>query len=480
MTKQPQPSAEALEAAQWLFHQGERTAIAYEDCDDIARVIDRFAERICEQRVYAETERCAQVALEYRDEADAGRHPSFGDPDHSMGKGYAANLIAKRIRAPAERPAPPPLPNTWARTPACNIQEDGFCTTHQTANMAECANAEMRPAPVRPQQQSEVDQLGKALCKLQGDYNAVVSALQEVMRYYPTSQDAFPKYAELVELRPSGQPRPTVPPTGRVELGERSNIAPQPETLETWAAGLSLAEVARIEAEAFLRGRAVGEKYGPQISQSATPPSPPAVVDYTERARLFANQTYTGPDAYARYRKALADEFSAVASEHQAEIARLRKELAEVGDEAGRLAAQYQALLGIIDSLRVADDANAKAALLARLREPGRGIDRRRPTRALQSRPPSRQPLHIPGLRLLRAGIARSNARRPRRHYGEADMTEQDPRDQTGMLRYYGIITDCRSASDGDCFWKECPQLRDGEPHKTGRHCPLDIKSEDR
>jgi hypothetical protein len=33
----------------------------------------------------------------------------------------------------------------------------------------------------------------------------------------------------------------------------------------------------------------------------------------------------------------------------------------------------------------------------------------------------------------------------------------------------------CRACSDGECFWSECPQLRDNEPHATGRHCPLDI-----
>jgi len=26
--------------------------------------------------------------------------------------------------------------------------------------------------------------------------------------------------------------------------------------------------------------------------------------------------------------------------------------------------------------------------------------------------------------------------------------------------------------SDGECSWANCPQLRDGEPHKSGRHCP--------
>lgn len=34
--------------------------------------------------------------------------------------------------------------------------------------------------------------------------------------------------------------------------------------------------------------------------------------------------------------------------------------------------------------------------------------------------------------------------------------------------------TMCRAGTDGDCFWSECPQLADGEPEATGRHCPLD------
>ena len=32
----------------------------------------------------------------------------------------------------------------------------------------------------------------------------------------------------------------------------------------------------------------------------------------------------------------------------------------------------------------------------------------------------------------------------------------------------------CHAAKDGECNWEHCPQLRDGEPKKTGRHCPLD------
>jgi hypothetical protein len=31
----------------------------------------------------------------------------------------------------------------------------------------------------------------------------------------------------------------------------------------------------------------------------------------------------------------------------------------------------------------------------------------------------------------------------------------------------------CHADRDGDCNHKDCPQLRDGEPHKSGRSCPL-------
>jgi hypothetical protein len=38
----------------------------------------------------------------------------------------------------------------------------------------------------------------------------------------------------------------------------------------------------------------------------------------------------------------------------------------------------------------------------------------------------------------------------------------------------------CHSARDGDCTWRHCPQERDGEPKRTGRHCPLDLHEEER
>lgn len=41
------------------------------------------------------------------------------------------------------------------------------------------------------------------------------------------------------------------------------------------------------------------------------------------------------------------------------------------------------------------------------------------------------------------------------------------------------VYEGCHSGRDGDCAWSECPQIRDGEPHKSGRHCPLDRVSDD-
>lgn len=35
-------------------------------------------------------------------------------------------------------------------------------------------------------------------------------------------------------------------------------------------------------------------------------------------------------------------------------------------------------------------------------------------------------------------------------------------------------ITSCQAGRDGDCIHPLCPQNRDGEPEKSGRHCPLD------
>ena len=43
------------------------------------------------------------------------------------------------------------------------------------------------------------------------------------------------------------------------------------------------------------------------------------------------------------------------------------------------------------------------------------------------------------------------------------------------VLRRQGApLTRCAAGRDGECRNKACPQLRDNEPAKNGRHCPLD------
>lgn len=37
----------------------------------------------------------------------------------------------------------------------------------------------------------------------------------------------------------------------------------------------------------------------------------------------------------------------------------------------------------------------------------------------------------------------------------------------------------CAAGRDGECGHTQCPQLRDGEPRATGRHCPLDNEGDD-
>lgn len=43
----------------------------------------------------------------------------------------------------------------------------------------------------------------------------------------------------------------------------------------------------------------------------------------------------------------------------------------------------------------------------------------------------------------------------------------------------YDPVGECHSGRDGECGWKDCPQIRDGEPKKTGRSCPLYVWHDD-
>ncbi len=56
-------------------------------------------------------------------------------------------------------------------------------------------------------------------------------------------------------------------------------------------------------------------------------------------------------------------------------------------------------------------------------------------------------------------------------------MADDKPKPEQPPYRFdmqRRVMTRCQSDDDGDCQWKDCPQLRDDEPKTTGRHCPLD------
>jgi hypothetical protein len=62
-------------------------------------------------------------------------------------------------------------------------------------------------------------------------------------------------------------------------------------------------------------------------------------------------------------------------------------------------------------------------------------------------------------------------------HAVQINAPKTDARDHGRMLRNAlrsDGVSRCRAAQDGDCDWSQCPQTRDGEPLKSGRHCPLD------
>jgi hypothetical protein len=41
------------------------------------------------------------------------------------------------------------------------------------------------------------------------------------------------------------------------------------------------------------------------------------------------------------------------------------------------------------------------------------------------------------------------------------------------------MVSTCVADSDGECSYIGCPQLNDGEPKRSGRHCPLDRSHDD-
>jgi hypothetical protein len=59
----------------------------------------------------------------------------------------------------------------------------------------------------------------------------------------------------------------------------------------------------------------------------------------------------------------------------------------------------------------------------------------------------------------------------------DGDNSESEPKARYSPSQHR--MTRCQSDDDGMCDWEHCPQLRDGEPGRSGRHCPLDKSTEE-
>jgi hypothetical protein len=295
MAEQP-PSAEATELADFIRTSVGRSLSRYE-------AIKRI-DALCEQRVSAETERCALVA-ENEAKDYAALYVLEGFPE-DLKRRDAAERIAKRIRAPAERPAPPqpvqrsgpkgvnPCPRctaTWGQE-YCKVRD---CPANQQQDSARRIGVE------QPTQQTGEPGCGMAETA-RSRAASIVGTWQDLHLYTDAALDDL-------------------------EIRIAHALSPVPSAIAST---------------------------GEQLA------SPAAVVDYTERALTVARDAIEGvPSHLLPYRinseeiaQAIApditDALSAVASEHQAEIAALKAAIVKA----------------YADALRV------KAALLARLWEP--------------------------------------------------------------------------------------------------------------
>lgn len=80
---------------------------------------------------------------------------------------------------------------------------------------------------------------------------------------------------------------------------------------------------------------------------------------------------------------------------------------------------------------------------------------------------------------LERAAAAFSNGEPPAPKGPEAPALASDGTPKPRFSLSQHRMTRCQSDDDGDCDWEGCPQLRDNEPTRSGRHCPLDKHEDD-
>jgi hypothetical protein len=54
-------------------------------------------------------------------------------------------------------------------------------------------------------------------------------------------------------------------------------------------------------------------------------------------------------------------------------------------------------------------------------------------------------------------------------------MSDERQKNYYAVVVRYPVLKEnmCHAHCDGECYWEHCPQFKDGEPTKSGRHCPL-------
>ena len=78
---------------------------------------------------------------------------------------------------------------------------------------------------------------------------------------------------------------------------------------------------------------------------------------------------------------------------------------------------------------------------------------------------------------LVQAASAMRPMNQPETATPARPATEEPPKPRYDVQRR--CMTRCQADDDGMCYDATvCPQLRDGEPAKSGRHCPLDTQDE--
>lgn len=145
-------------------------------------------------------------------------------------------------------------------------------------------------------------------------------------------------------------------------------------------------------------------------------------------------------------------------------------------------------VLGRIEQVRVTEDGE-RAELQAGLQEEGRRLASEREDLIVRGVDPSLLAVPIGSLADPKEtqAVEQAESKQVEQALAQADEVNRElneishaayagssSRSPERDVRFLLSLLSCHSGRDGECSWERCPQLRDGEPVRSGRHCPLD------